>query len=275
MKEYSLLNISRVIIFHGICILGLFTTEFKIECITLFLGSYFIRLPGISASYHRYFSHQSFETSRAFQFFLALLGSTTGQRGPLSWATNHRAHHQHSDKERDPHSPVVDNLFHAHIGWLLLKNPLETSDYDLKRFENNREILWINKYHFVGLILFVLILFSLNLNFTPAQLLMYGFFLPTCLLLHTTCAINSLGHGNKDKSELTGDYSKNIFWLFPFSLGDNWHRNHHAYPSSASNWFKYYEIDLVYLLIVLWSKLGLVWNLKTVSKIYKEKRLAS
>lgn len=274
MKDYSILNILRVIIFHGICLLGLIYSDFKVECLTLFVLSYFIRLPGVSASYHRYFSHQSFETSRWFQFLLALLGSTTGQRGPLSWATSHRTHHIHSDKEIDPHSPVSDSFFHSHIGWLLLKNPLETGDYELRKFNKFKEILWINKYHWVGLLLYISFLFSLNLNFTPFQLLTYGFFLPTCLLLHTTCAINSFGHGKKEKSSLTGDFSKNVIWLFPFSLGDNWHSNHHAYPSSVSLRFNRYQFDLVYLLILFWSKLGLVWNLKTVSESYRKNKLS-
>lgn len=263
MKEYSFLNTSRVVIFHAICILGCFYTTFKIECLYLLAGSYFIRLPGVSASYHRYFSHRSFETSRFFQFLLALLGTTTGQRGPLSWATNHRAHHQHSDKEKDPHSPITNSFFHAHIGWLLLKNPLETSEYDLNRFKQQKEILWLDKYHWVGLILYnVLLYILLHSHFSFSQLLIYGFFLPTCLILHATCAINSLGHCRKSKSDTTGDHSMNMAWLFPLSLGDNWHHNHHANPASASLWFKPYHFDFVYLLIWSWSKLGLVWNLR-------------
>jgi len=81
---------------------------------------------GITAGRHRYFSHRGFETSRAMQAVLAVLGSMAMQ-GPLTqWVTDHRKHHALSDQEGDPHSPHagrdpgvvgrIKGLVHAHVG---------------------------------------------------------------------------------------------------------------------------------------------------------------
>src|SRR5205085_600517 len=77
------------------------------------------RMVGITAGYHRYFSHRSYKTSRPFQFVLAVLGCSALQKGPLWWAAHHRAHHRHSDTPRDPHSPVLNTVWWAHVGWIL------------------------------------------------------------------------------------------------------------------------------------------------------------
>src|SRR5579863_5045837 len=65
---------------------------------------YAVRMFGISAGYHRYFSHRSYKTSRVFQFALAWLGCSAMQKGPLWWTAHHREHHRHTDKPEDPHS---------------------------------------------------------------------------------------------------------------------------------------------------------------------------
>ena len=76
----------------------------------LAVGSYLLRMWAITVGYHRYLSHRSFRTGRAFQFVLALLGATAMQQGPLWWASWHRRHHDFADTPADPHSPVVREI---------------------------------------------------------------------------------------------------------------------------------------------------------------------
>src|SRR5438034_1407646 len=82
----------------------------------LFVVSYIVRFWGMEAVYHRYFSHRSYETSRPFQFFLALIGAQCGQRGPLWWAYIHRLHHRRVDTKEDRHSPNAHGLSRAYFG---------------------------------------------------------------------------------------------------------------------------------------------------------------
>ncbi len=113
------------------------------------LGLYCFRMWAVTGGYHRYFSHRSFKTSRAFQFVLAFLAQTSAQKGALWWAAHHRNHHRYSDQEGDTHSPVRDGFWWSHVGWILdRKNdatPLENIK-DLARFP---ELMWLNKYHLV------------------------------------------------------------------------------------------------------------------------------
>jgi len=59
---------------------------------------YEARMFFVTAGYHRYFSHRSFKTSRAFQFLLAFLAMSSSQKGILWWAAHHRHHHRYSDQ---------------------------------------------------------------------------------------------------------------------------------------------------------------------------------
>src|ERR1700732_4002571 len=62
---------------------------------------------GISMGYHRLHTHRGFKTYKWFEYFLAICGTLTLEGGPMFWVATHLLHHQHSDKENDPHSPRV------------------------------------------------------------------------------------------------------------------------------------------------------------------------
>jgi hypothetical protein len=68
------------------------------------LFTLWVRLFGITGGYHRFFSHRSYKTSRAFQLALAWLGASAGQNGPLWWASHHRLPHRHADDDDDARS---------------------------------------------------------------------------------------------------------------------------------------------------------------------------
>src|SRR5512139_3805149 len=64
------------------------TWQALVICVTL----YWLRIFAIGAGYHRYFSHRSYSTSRAFQFLLALLAQSSAQKSVLWWTAKHRHH---------------------------------------------------------------------------------------------------------------------------------------------------------------------------------------
>src|SRR5207244_2057480 len=43
------------------------------------VGLYYLRMFFVTGAYHRYFSHKTYKTSRAFQFFLAFMAQTSSQ----------------------------------------------------------------------------------------------------------------------------------------------------------------------------------------------------
>src|SRR5688572_14147912 len=96
----------------------------------LALAFYFGRMFWITAGYHRYFSHRTFKTSRAFQFFMAFMGATCMQKGVLWWASRHRWHHKFSDQPGDTHSAKLHGFWWSHCLWFFGD---DFSEKDLER----------------------------------------------------------------------------------------------------------------------------------------------
>ena len=216
---------------------------------------------GITAGLHRYFSHHAFKTSRWFQFVLAFLGCTALQKGPLWWSAHHRLHHKHSDREHDPHSPVLEGFWHGHVGWLFsqdLMHPDPKLTRDLARYP---ELVILDKLWMLPGILLAGVCYLID----GWAGVVYGFCLTIALVFQVTFAINSFGHLLGRQRFDTGDGSRNLFWLGLISMGEGWHNNHHRAPASARHGFAWYEFDLTYTVIKVWKWMGLVWGVKVPS----------
>ena len=97
-------NAVPFLLVHVACF-GAFLVPFEAWYVGLAVGLYYVRMFGVTAGYHRYFSHRTFKTSRVVQFLLALFANTTAQKGVLWWAAHHRRHHKLSDQPGDLHAP--------------------------------------------------------------------------------------------------------------------------------------------------------------------------
>ncbi len=220
--------------------------------------TYFWRMFGITAGYHRYFAHRSYKTSRAFQFVLAWLGCSAMQKGPLWWAACHREHHRHSDTPEDPHSPWETSFWWSHVGWVLSSEHEETAWEQIQDWSRYPELRWLDRHHWVpGLVLAVLCWLVGGWSG-----LVWGFVVSTILLYHATFTINSLSHLFGSRRYATPDDSRNNWLLALLTLGEGWHNNHHHYQSSANQGFFWYEIDIAYSVLCLLRCFGLVWQLR-------------
>ncbi len=85
------------------------------------------------------------------------------------------------------------------------------------------------------------------------------------VLHHVTYSINSLCHFFGRRRYATTDHSRNLAWLAPFSMGEAWHNNHHAFPTSAFHGMRRGELDLSGLVILGMERAGLVWDVQRVS----------
>ena len=85
------------------------------------------------------------------------------------------------------------------------------------------------------------------------------------VLHHVTYSINSLCHYYGRQQFETGDHSRNLAWLSIASLGEAWHNNHHAFPTSAFHGLHRYELDPSALAIRLLERTGLVWDVVRIS----------
>jgi stearoyl-CoA desaturase (delta-9 desaturase) len=234
---------------------------------------YAIRMFALTGFYHRYFSHRAFRTSRAVQFIFALIGASCVQRGPLWWAAHHRQHHRHADTPLDPHSPSVFGFLWSHAGWFLTPAAFRTDWERIPDLKKYPELRWLDRYDTLIPIILAVLLFSLGAllhSFLPswgtngAQMLVWGFFVSTVVLFHATVTINSLAHRFGRRRFDTSDDSRNNVWLALLTFGEGWHNNHHFYPGSARQGFRWFEFDLTWYGLRLMAMLGLVWDLKPV-----------
>src|SRR5215813_15177302 len=238
-------------------------------CVTL----YWLRIFAIGAGYHRYFSHRSYSTSRAFQFVLAFMSQTTTQKSVIWWASKHRHHHLHSDTGHDVHSPRHHGFIYSHLGWIFSRKhdgPDLAKVTDLTRYP---ELMWLHKVE----VLPAVILAGLCYLVAGWSGLVVGFLWSTVLVYHATFCINSLAHVSGRKRYVTGDDSRNNWLLAVFTMGEGWHNNHHAYQSSVRQGFRWWEIDPTYYVLRMLSWVGLVWDLKTppLHVVRNEQRLGA
>jgi stearoyl-CoA desaturase (Delta-9 desaturase) len=264
---------------HVVGILA-FMTGVSWAAIAMCIFMYYARMFAITGAYHRYFSHRTYKTSRFFQFILALWGTSAGQQGPLWWAAHHRHHHKYSDTEQDVHSPILRGLWWSHVGWILSKKYNPTNEEVVKDLAKYPELRWINKYHGVAPFSLAVVIFFFGVlleHVAPAlhtnglQMLCWGFFTSTTLLYHGTFTINSLSHLFGTKRFETGDESKNNPILAMITMGEGWHNNHHRYLYSERQGIYWWEIDMAHYVLVVFSWLGLVWDIKTHPKeIFEE-----
>lgn len=240
--------------------LGVFFVGFEWHYPVVALGMYTLRMFGITAGFHRYFSHRSYKTHRVFQFMLAWIGSMAAQKGVLWWAAHHRDHHRYSDQPEDIHSPRQRGLWWAHVGWILCHQYDATKFERIRDFARYPELRWLNRWHLVPPITLAVALFAIG----GWPLLYWGFFLSTVLLWHGTFTINSLSHVfGSVRYQNTRDDSRNNLVLALITLGEGWHNNHHYYQSSANQGFFWWELDGSYYALKLLSWLGIVYDLRT------------
>ncbi len=235
-------------------------------------GIYFYGGLGINIAYHRLLTHRSFKCPLWLERSLVLVGACCLEGTPGSWVATHRQHHSDSDRTPDPHSPLVSFLW-SHVGWLLFENRDVRcfSAYDrfardvlrdpfYMRLQRTHLLVWIYLAHAA---VYFLAGFATGwwsggswlagLQF-GLSLVAWGVLLRTVCVWHISWSVNSLAHMAGYRNFETGEHSRNNWLVALLTSGEGWHNNHHSDPASASNRYRWWEIDLMYAVIC-----GLAW----------------
>ncbi len=245
-----------------------------------FLGvAYVVTCLGITVGFHRLLTHRSFQTYPAVRYGLAVMGTLAVEGSVLKWVADHRKHHDFTDQDGDPHSPheggpgvlgALRGLWHAHVGWLF--NTVGQADQrryaaDLVKDRGIRFIDAAEKPLIVAsLALPFLVGLLVKGTLTGALLtLVWGGLVRVFLLHHATFSINSICHYFGRRRFDTEDRSTNVAWLSLATLGESWHNNHHAFPTSAFHGLRRRELDPGGLFISLLERIGLAWRVVRVS----------
>ena len=235
---------------------------------------------GITVGFHRLLTHRAFKTTGPVRAVLSILGSAAIEGPVISWVADHRKHHAFSDREGDPHSPhvhhghgwrgAVRGLLHAHVGWLFLHTHRGRRTRYAPDLLADPVVSWVDRTFLVWALGGLVTAFGLGLLFGGRLRdgftgLLWGGAVRILVLHHVTYSINSLCHYFGRERFQTGDRSRNLFWLAPLSLGEAWHNNHHAFPTSAAHGLRRREFDPSGWVIRALERVGLAWDVVRVS----------
>jgi stearoyl-CoA desaturase (Delta-9 desaturase) len=241
---------------------------------------------GVTVGFHRLFTHRSFKTSPALRGVFAVLGSAAIEGPVISWVSDHRKHHAFSDRQGDPHSPHVDHgvgwrgalrgLAHAHVGWLFIHTQRGSRERYAPDLLADPVVSFVDRTFFVWTVVGLAAAFGLGVAIGGSLRagltgLLWGGAVRMLVLHHMTYSINSLCHFFGRRDYATGDHSRNLMWLSLPTLGEAWHNNHHAFPTSASHGLSWRQPDISALVIRAMARLGLCWD---VVKVPEERRLS-
>jgi len=242
---------------------------------------------GVTVGFHRHLTHRSFETSRAVRGLLAILGSAAIEGSVIKWVADHRRHHTFADEPGDPHSPHVGHgegmtgalrgLFHAHLGWLFRYDSRGEWNRYARDLARDPAIVLIDRLFPLWVLLGLAFPFALGLLLSGTLTggltgLLWGGAVRVFLLHHITYSINSICHFFGRRRFASDDHSGNVWWLALPSLGEAWHNNHHAFPTSAEHGLARRELDVSALVIRLLERLGLAWNVVRPSDVAQRGR---
>ena len=248
---------------------------------------------GVTIGYHRLCTHKSFKTPAIFRYLFAAAGSMAVQGPVIRWCAEHRKHHQHSDDVDDPHSPhmsadgswgegiwaITRGAFHAHVGWLFTPRTRGLGKYsqDLRRdralvLADRQFLLWVG----IGLV-FPGVLAGLIMHSWAGVLLgfLWGGLVRVLLVHHVTWSVNSVCHLWGTRPFESHDESRNNPFVALFAMGEGWHNNHHAFPTSARHGLRWWEFDLSYLIIRMMQAVGLASDVRLpdLARIASKKRV--
>jgi len=207
---------------------------------------------------HRGLAHRALRLHPIADFlFRCVLWISTGQNR-REWVAVHRKHHAFTDKEGDPHSPLLLGFWKVQLGNVFYyvreaRNPETITRWakDIKDDIWDRLIFnWGTAGAVLGVALAMLLLGPVwGLGVSIAHFVLYVFLLAP--------AINALGHwwGRRNFLNNNATNLRILAWL---TGGESLHNNHHAYPSSPKFSMRRFEFDPSWVVIKLLMAVRLV-----------------
>jgi stearoyl-CoA desaturase (delta-9 desaturase) len=282
-KAEKAVNLGAVVVPFGATILAIALLWNRLvgpADLAIAAAMYLLTALGITVGFHRLLTHRSFQTAKPVEYLFATLGSMAVQGPVISWVADHRKHHAFADQPGDPHSPHVDHghglkgalrgLFHAHVGWLFIHTDRANKERYAPDLMNDPVIRYVDRTFLLWVLVGLLVPFLLGWAIGGTLLagltgLLWGGLMRMLILHHVTYSINSLCHFIGRQAFDTEDHSRNLAWLAPFTFGEAWHNNHHAFPTSAAHGMGRRQFDPSALVILGLEKAGLVWDVVRIS----------
>ncbi len=239
---------------------------------------------GITAGYHRLFTHRSFRTYPLIRGIFAVLGSTAVQGSVPDWVADHRKHHAYADEPGDPHSPHVGHkggrirgFVHAHFGWLFADERASRRRYVPDLLDDPVVMAVHRRFALVVVVSYFVAPFTVGLIATRKLrgglgAFLWGGALRVFFVHHATWSVNSVCHLWGKRPFETRDQSRNNPFVALVGLGEGNHHNHHAFPRSARHGLQKWQFDPTWWLIWIMEKTGLAWDVQRVTPEAMERK---
>jgi stearoyl-CoA desaturase (delta-9 desaturase) len=221
---------------------------------------------GTTIYLHRTATHMALVLHPAVEWiFKFSLWLTTGV-STKEWVAVHRKHHAFTDKEGDPHSPMLEGFWKVQLGnvFYYVREIRKTDVVD--RYARDIEEGWWDTHVFrhgvlgtiIGTVLLCAVLgLGWGLLAAGVHAVMYVFVLSS--------SINGLCHHAGYKN--FDNTATNIRTLALLTGGEGLHNNHHGYPRSPKFSFKPSEFDPAWPIIKVLIALKLAKPSKTIHEI--------
>jgi stearoyl-CoA desaturase (delta-9 desaturase) len=172
-----------------------------------FVAMYFLSGLAVTAGYHRYYAHRTYDCHPVVQALLLLFATSALQNSALAWVSDHRSHHRHVDGDGDPYN-INRGFLWAHIGWIFFEDLSETRDRsNVPDLERSRLVRLQARFYVALAVLVGLgVPFLIGLAFgRPWGGMLWGGLVRTVFVHHCTFLINSAAHFFGKAALLDGD----------------------------------------------------------------------
>lgn len=209
-------------------------THITIVCVTLFL--------------HRGQAHRGIEFHPVLEHFMRFwLWLTTGMV-TKEWVAIHRKHHQSTDRDGDPHSPLVYGIWRVLFKGALLYHDAAKDRAMVNSYGVGTPSDWIERTLYtrhsrlgIGILLVLNLWFFgwIGALIWTVQMLWIPFW--------AAGVVNGIGHWWGYRNGKTKDNSRNIN---PWGIvigGEELHNNHHLDPANPKLSRRWFELDIGYV----------------------------
>lgn len=244
--------------------------------VALFAGMWLVTGMGLSVGFHRLFCHRSFKAAIPVRVLLVAFGCMAARSSMVTWASQHRRHHQLADHDGDVHSPnlrgkslggQIAGWAYAHVLWMWKHEYPNIVHYGSDLLADKaatRVDRYYNLWILAGLLLPALIGGVVSQSLQGALTgFLWGGVVRLFVVAQQISALNSFNHMFGTRPFRMPDNNSHNNALFGLlTWGEGWHNNHHALASSARFGFRWYQIDPGYWLIRTLELCGLAWDVQ-------------
>lgn len=277
LRRWSFIDLTTLCWFTCIHVLAACAPfVFDWEAFVVTIGLTLLTGIGMTLGYHRLLTHRSFKLPKWLEYFFVYWGVLAGQKDPMSWASIHKYHHKYAETDRDPHSPA-EGFWFSHIGWFCYNDYVVAKSGESRngKYANVRDLKAQWFYRFLHDTYFLhptalAVLLYLHGGF---PYLAWAVGIRTITVCHITFVVRSVSHIWGDRTWDTPDTSTNNWVTGVVAIGEGWHNNHHAFPSSARHGLEWWQLDLTWEVIKLLQLAGLATDVKLPTEANKTRMM--